>query len=84
MMSRRILLRGAGVAMALPWLESFPVWGATADEPKAPSAAPKRFVVQFMGTGISPDHWWAKGEGATMELSKSLQPLESLKTRLNV
>ncbi len=70
--------------MALPWLESLPVWGATADEPKAPSAPPKRFVVQFMGTGISPDHWWAKGEGATMELSKSLQPLESLKTRLNV
>lgn len=82
MMSRRILLRGAGVAMALPWLESLPVWGATAE--KVPSTAPKRFVVQFMGTGISPDHWWAKGEGATMELSKSLQPLESLKTRLNV
>lgn len=82
LMSRRILLRGAGVAMALPWLESLPVWGATSE--KVPSAAPKRFVVQFMGTGISPDHWWAKGEGATMELSKSLQPLESLKTRLNV
>ena len=26
--SRRTLLRGAGVAMALPWLESIPVWGA--------------------------------------------------------
>jgi hypothetical protein len=24
--SRRTLLRGAGVAMALPWLESIPVW----------------------------------------------------------
>jgi hypothetical protein len=83
-LSRRIFLRGAGVVMALPWLESLPVWGATTDEPKAPSALPKRFVVQFMGTGINPDHWWAKGEGATMELSKSLQPLEPFKNKLNV
>ena len=83
-LSRRIFLRGAGVVMALPWLESLPVWGAVGDEPKAPSASPKRFVVQFMGTGISPDNWWAKGEGAQMELSKSLQPLEPFKARLNV
>lgn len=77
--SRRLLLRGAGVAMTLPWLESLPVWGATRG-----AAPPKRFVVQFMGTGISPNNWSAKGEGAAMELSKSLQPLESLKTKLNV
>ncbi len=83
-LSRRIFLRGAGVVMTLPWLESLPVWGAVGDEPKNPSAPPKRFVVQFMGTGISPDHWWAKGEGAAMELSKSLQPLEPFKNKLNV
>ncbi len=82
--SRRIFLRGAGVVVALPWLESAPVWGAPAADPKAPSTPPQRFVVQFMGTGIAPDHWWAKGEGAGMELSKSLQPLEPYKTKLNV
>jgi hypothetical protein len=82
--SRRMFLRGAGVVMALPWLESLPVWGAAAETPKAPSAPPKRFVVQFMGTGINPDHWWSKGEGAEMELSRSLQPLEPFRTRLNV
>jgi hypothetical protein len=37
-----------------------------------------------MGTGVSPDNWWAKGAGASMELSKSLAPLEPLKTKLNV
>ncbi len=83
-LSRRVFLRGAGVAIALPWLESIPVWGAASAAPKAPSLPPKRFVVQFMGTGINPDHWWAKGEGATMVLSKSLQPLEPLKSKLNV
>ena len=83
-LSRRLFLRGAGVAMALPWLESVPVWATAADAPKSPSTPPQRFVVQFMGTGINPDHWWAKGEGAAMELSKTLQPLEPFKTKLNV
>jgi len=83
-LSRRLFLRGAGVAMALPWLESVPVWGAAEEAAKSASTPPKRFVVQFMGTGISPDHWWAKGEGANMELSKTLQALEPYKTKLNV
>ena len=75
---RRTLLRGAGVAMALPWLESLPVWGADS------AAFPKRFAALFMGNGISPDHWWANGSGAEMELSKSLQPLAPYRDRLNV
>src|SRR5438105_9968063 len=83
-LSRRIFLKGAGVAMALPWLESVPVWGATTPEAKGPSAVPKRFVVQFMGCGVNPEKWSAKGEGAAMELSQSLEPLVPFKTKLNV
>jgi hypothetical protein len=83
-LSRRVFLRGAGVAMTLPWLESIPVWASAAEQASPASAPPKRFVVQFMGTGINPDHWWAKGAGANMELSKALQPLEPYKTQLNV
>jgi hypothetical protein len=37
-----------------------------------------------MGNGISPKNWWAKGAGADMELSKSLQPLVPFRPRLNV
>jgi hypothetical protein len=37
-----------------------------------------------MGNGISPGNWWARGSGADMELSRSLQPLSSLRPRLNV
>ncbi len=80
--SRRVLLRGAGVAMALPWLESLPVWGTEQDS-SAP-ICPKRFAVQFMACGVNRDHWWATGSGAEMELGKSLQPLESLKSKVNV
>jgi Protein of unknown function (DUF1552) len=78
--SRRTFLRGVGVSMALPWLESVPVWGA--DPVKA--ACPKRFAALFLGCGINPNHWWAKGAGADMELSKTLEPLAKLKTKVNV
>jgi hypothetical protein len=81
-MARRTFLRGVGVTMALPWLESVPVWGAPGDAGAGPF--PKRFCVQFMGNGVNADHWWAKGEGAQMELGKSLSPLEPFRTKLNV
>jgi hypothetical protein len=77
--SRRTVLKGVGVTMGLPWLESIPVWGS---EPE--TAAPKRFAALFMGNGISPPHWSAKGSGESMELSKTLQPLAPYKTKLNV
>lgn len=81
-LSRRTLLRGAGVAMALPWLESIPVWGTPIDS--ATAIHPQRFAALFMACGVNRDHWWAKGAGAEMELGKSLQPMESLKTKVNV
>jgi hypothetical protein len=73
-LSRRAVLRGAGVTVALPWLESL----------QAATAHPKRLAVLFMGTGINEDHWWARGQGESMELSKTLQPLEPLKKKINV
>src|SRR5664279_2175085 len=74
--SRRTFLRGTGVTMALPWLESLSA--------AAVPSPPKRFAVLFMGTGISPGRWWAKGRGAGLQLSESLQPLEPLKAKINV
>jgi hypothetical protein len=81
---RRTLLKGVGVTMALPWLESIPFFAGEATSGSSAVAAPKRFAVLFMGNGISPPSWWAKGSGADMELSKSLEPLSSLRPRLNV
>src|SRR5580692_8059709 len=78
--SRRAVLRGAGCTMALPWLASL---DAFADTPPA-SAFPKRFGVVFLGCGINENHWSATGTGASMKLSKTLQPLESLKQKINV
>jgi hypothetical protein len=90
-LSRRTILRGAGVAMALPWLESVSVWGAdtsaaTADASMAATLAnpiPKRCAVLFMADGVNAKHWWAKGAGAEMQLGKTLEPMEKLKTKMN-
>jgi hypothetical protein len=76
--SRRAVLRGAGVTVALPWLESLNAFGATS------GAFPKRFAVLFMGNGVNEDHWGAEGDGAAMKLSKTLEPLEPLKGKINV
>ena len=78
---RRTVLQGIGVTMALPWMESLAGFGSTeamaaAARAKELAGAPKRFAVVFQGNGINPNHWWAKGSGAAMELSQTLQPLE--------
>src|SRR3954454_6744571 len=80
--SRRTFLRGVGVTMALPWLESVPVWGA--ETTGVSSVPPKRFAAIFQGNGINGKHWSAKGSGAEMELSKTLEPLAPFKKKLNV
>ena len=86
-LARRTFLRGVGVTMALPWLESLSGLGAALAKEAAPGAAaafPKRFAVMFMGNGVNPDHWWAKGNGAEMQLGPTLQQLEPVKTKINV
>src|SRR5688572_18346554 len=80
--SRRTLLRGLGVSMALPWLESKAVWG---DEPSGSvrsSEAPVRMAVLFSGNGFHSKEWWAKGEGKSMELGKVLEPLADFRDQM--
>lgn len=72
--SRRAFLRGIGVTIALPWMESIRVWGDTAVS-KAASEAPVRLGVLFAGNGFHSKEWWAEGEGAAMKLGKVLEPL---------
>ena len=85
---RRTFLRGVGVTMALPWLESLSVLGDTTPSvigsATAAPAFPKRFAVLFMGNGVNPNLWTASGAGADMQLGKTLEPLEPIKTKINV
>ena len=84
---RRTFLRGLGVSMALPWMESFPVWGlddkpASSGSGDKAKAAPLRFAALFSGNGFHSREWWAKGEGKTMELGKVLEPLAPHREKL--
>jgi hypothetical protein len=78
--SRRTFLRGLGVTMALPWMESIPVWGDVSA--KDSSQAPVRLGVLFSGNGFHSKEWWARGEGSQMELGKVLAPLNDYREKM--
>jgi hypothetical protein len=81
LMNRRTLLRGAGVALALPWLESLAPKLARGQA----MAFPKRFIPIFFPNGAA--HFWrpsVPGSGAGWQLSPILQPFEALKTKFQV
>jgi hypothetical protein len=79
--TRRNVLRGLGVGLALPWLESL--------SPKpvmAQAASPtKRFLLYYFPCGVA-DFWNPKGEGAgsAWSLSALLEPLAPHKQYLQV
>ena len=73
--SRRNFLRGAGVALALPWMESRPLLA----QDKVASKPPIRFAHLYFSNGVEPIHWWAKGSGAAMEFGKAAEPLASIR-----
>lgn len=85
--SRRTFLRGLGVTMALPWMESLAVWGdqttaKVSGFAKQSSEAPVRLAVLFAGNGFHSKEWWAKGEGKNMELGQVLAPLADFREKL--
>src|SRR5215471_14280541 len=81
--SRRAFLRGIGVSMALPWMESLTVWGDTPPAAIRPaSEAPVRLAVLFAGNGFHSKEWWAKGEGKDMALGRVLTPLQDFREKM--
>jgi hypothetical protein len=81
--TRRAFLRGIGVTMALPWMESLTVWGDTPPVGVKPaSEAPVRLAVLFSGNGFHTKEWWAKGEGKQMELGQVLTPLSDFREKM--
>jgi hypothetical protein len=68
--------------MALPWLESFNVWGDVGRTSEPASEAPVRLCVTFSGNGFHSKEWWAKGEGREMELGRVLTPLSRFREKL--
>src|SRR2546428_4866922 len=81
-LSRRTFLRGAGVTIALPFLESM-VPAATPLQQTAAKAR-TRFGAIYFPHGATMDKWTPAGEGSTFEFSEILQPLKPYRDRINV
>ena len=81
-LSRRTFLTGAGVTIALPFLESM----APAATPLMQTAAKSRtrFGAIYVPHGATMDKWTPEGEGTTFEFSEILQPLKPFRDRINV
>jgi hypothetical protein len=81
-LSRRTMLRGLGVSMALPWMESLTATGARAVAGAAAETSPVRLAVLFAGNGFHSREWWAEGRGREMRLGKVLEPLADFREKM--
>ena len=78
--SRRTLLRGAGAAVGLPWLEAMtPAVGRA-----APPKNPVRMAALYMPNGAFPLTWTPECPGRDYELTPSLEPLGDLRSEVAV
>jgi hypothetical protein len=68
--TRRQVLKGAGVALSVPWLETFAPKKAHA------AGAVKRYMSLYFPNGTASAFWGATGSGAAMTLGPILQPLQ--------
>lgn len=77
--SRRHFLRGTGVALALPWMESLQVLRAQEGSKPAGNQPPLRLGVVYFSNGVDPKKWWAKGRSAAMEFGPAAEPLAPIR-----
>ena len=79
-LSRRTILRGAGVSLALPWLEALaPAAGIGSGRLAEP---PLRTAFLFMPCGVRPDHWHPPGQGEDYQITPHLEAFAPLKGEL--
>ncbi|HEY2380493.1 MAG TPA: DUF1552 domain-containing protein [Terriglobia bacterium] len=82
-LSRRTFLTGAGVTIALPFLESM-VPAATPLRQTAAAKVRTRFGAIYFPHGATMDKWTPAGNGATFEFSEILEPLKPYRDRINI
>src|SRR6266446_462477 len=87
-LTRRHFLRGLGACLALPAFESLRPLGllaAPAVPGPAAKSAPARMAFLYVPNGTIPSAWWPAGDGGKdFELSPTLQPLEKVRSQLQV
>jgi hypothetical protein len=81
--SRRMVLRGLGASLALPWLEAMTPAIAGTGAGKG-AASPLRMAFFYVPNGVHMPLWQPKEEGKAFELPAILKPLEKRKDDLLV
>ncbi len=81
-LSRRALMRGAGAALALPWLDAMVPAHAASDAVK--STVPLRMGIYSVAGGTVLESWKPDHEGALNQLPSIMRPLEKHKKDLLV
>lgn len=76
-LTRRTLLRGAGAAIGLPWMEAMAA-------PKGTDKPPVRMAAMYMPNGVREDMWTPAGEKREFQLSPTLMPLADFQDQLLV
>jgi hypothetical protein len=77
-----------GFTLTLPFLESLPLHAREPGRRVAEDAAeeqgkpPIRFACLYFSNGVEPEHWWARGNGASMETGPGLVPLAPLREEM--
>jgi len=85
--SRRSFLRGAGIVLSLPFLDSMlPAFAtaATGGAPTGPGATPRRMLGICNNLGLLPDQFFPTGTGRNYTLSPYLKVLESQRADFSV
>ena len=83
-LSRRTFLRGLGVSVALPWLESMgPLtnWATAATKGATGQTPPNRMAFLYAPNGKIMEDWKPKQVGANFELTDLLKPIENVKDK---
>lgn len=84
-LNRRRLLRGAGVALALPMLDAMtPASARQARGSEATTAPPKRMLAICNNLGVLPDHFFPEQPGKDYPLSPYLSELAAFREDLTV
>lgn len=79
--SRRTVLRGLGVSLALPWMESLAARESQGSEPAGP---PRRMAYIFVPNGVHLPDWTPNRTGYGFDLPYILEPLAPVKDHLLV
>ncbi len=84
-LSRRRFLRGLGVSLALPALDSIlpgPAWAAGAAPATTASGAPLRMAFLYVPNGVNKSLWKPVGTGTDYQLNKSMEALAPHRSEL--